>query len=404
MKRHTPVIIAAFAALLAAPLTAAAAIDFYKLPRISQIALPPDGADDALLLATPSGVLRLGRDGSRQVIGLAGTAVSLLVADPGDRGALLASGRKSGEENLGLLRSTDGGRSWRPYAAGARKPAMFSALTASAADPRSLYAYYQGLQASTDGGKSWALIARGPWDLWSLAASAGNASILYSAGRGGLQRSSDGGRHWQNALDVPNATGAVTVTPTGTIYAFVIGRGLIRSQEPALDWQAVNNRLGEQVITQLLVDPARPERLVALTHVRNIIESLDAGQTWSKWGGEREPRSAAERRGLALYRTNCAACHGERGIGEVITDPLLADPDYLRAPALNDFTHAWHHEDEGMVKSILEGSPREPRMRGQKDVLSSADAHDVVAYIKSLWGAKALSCQGQRHMKPECQR
>ncbi len=403
MKRTTPILIAAFSAVLAAPLPAPAAIDFYLLPPINQIALSPDGTD-ALLLATPAGVVRLGRDGNSQVIGLPGTGVTLLVADPGEPGALLASGRKSREENLGLLRSTDGGRTWQPRAAGAGKPAAFRALTASAANPSLLYAYYQGLQASTDGGQSWKLVARGPWDLWSLAASAGNPSTLYSAGRGGLERSTDGGLRWQNAIDVPNATGAVTVTADGTVYAFVIGRGLLRSREPALDWQTVTNDLGEQVITQLLVDPARPERLIALTHVRNIIESLDAGQTWSKWGGEREPRSDAERRGLALYKTNCAACHGERGIGEVITDPLLADPDYLRAPALNDFTHAWHHEDEGMVKSILEGSPREPRMRGQKDVLNSANAHDLVAYIKSLWGEKALSCQGQRHMKPECKR
>ena len=43
-------------------------------------------------------------------------------------------------------------------------------------------------------------------------------------------------------------------------------------------------------------------------------------------------------------------------------------------------------------------------MRGFKDGISEDDAADLVAYIKSLWGPKALSCQGRRHMAPECRR
>ena len=390
-------------AALLSPLAAVAAIDFYQLPPIRQIALPPDGGD-ALLLATPVGVVRLSADGTSEALGLAGNDVTLLAADPGDPRALLASGRKNREENLGLLRSTDGGREWQPYSPGARQPVAYAALAASLVEPRVLYAYYNGVQVSTDGGESWQFSARGPWDVWALAGSARDPSTLYAAERGGLQRSTDGGQHWQHALDIPNAATALATTPAAAVYAFVIGRGLIRSYEPVLSWRTVNNRLGEQAITQLLLDPARPRHMFALTHLRRIIESDDGGLTWSTWGGEREPQTDAARRGLKLFREHCVACHGERGVGETPREPQLADPDYLRAPALNDSTHAWHHDDDDLEKDILEGSEREPRMRAHKDEFSKQDARDVVAYIKSLWGPKALSCQGQRHMAPECRR
>jgi mono/diheme cytochrome c family protein len=107
-------------------------------------------------------------------------------------------------------------------------------------------------------------------------------------------------------------------------------------------------------------------------------------------------------RGETLYQVNCQSCHGLRGVGENHSPRTLRDRRYRRAPALDDSTHAWHHNDDALVKTILEGSPREPRMAAFKDVLAREDAVDIVAYMKSLWGPRALACQGARHMAKEC--
>jgi len=69
------------------------------------------------------------------------------------------------------------------------------------------------------------------------------------------------------------------------------------------------------------------------------------------------------------------------------------------APPLNDFAHAWHHTDAGLVKTILEGSPRKSRMIAWKELLQPEDARDIVAYIKTLWSKWALDCQGPKHMQ-----
>jgi len=77
----------------------------------------------------------------------------------------------------------------------------------------------------------------------------------------------------------------------------------------------------------------------------------------------------------------------------------LTDKDYIRAPAMNDSEHAWHHTDEALQKTILEGSPRTDRMMPWKKAgLNEANAQDLIAYIKSLWTQRELDCQGPKHM------
>jgi len=388
---------------IAAPRSGRAAIDFYALPHINRIAFAV-GTPDDLLLATRAGVLRLNRSGKVEQLALGADNVTLLQADPQDPRVLYASGRSRKNKNSGLLISHDGANTWAPLSPGAGAAALYRAMATSNVDPNVMYASYGGLQASRDRGRSWDFVARGPWDLYDLAASARDLTTLYAASRGGLLVSTDAGLHWRLAIDVPNVATAVTVGRRGTIYAYVAGRGLIRGVEPFLAWRTLNNRLGEQMIVQLLVDGADQKRLIALNQFGRIIESRDAGLSWHAFGGDRVPASAEARHGAELFRANCRICHGERGTGEVPSERALSNPDYLRAPALDDSTHAWHHDDEDLKKDILEGSEPEPRMRAFKNSLSAADARDLVAYIKSLWGAKALSCQGARHMTPECRR
>lgn len=112
----------------------------------------------------------------------------------------------------------------------------------------------------------------------------------------------------------------------------------------------------------------------------------------------KKPDQQAALRGAKLYKSNCQSCHGERGVGEPVYPWNVGKPGYFPAPALDDSQHAWHHTDEDLVKFILTGSPRTPRMPAWKNNLSEKNVRDIVAYIKSLWGPRAIECQGPRHM------
>lgn len=127
-----------------------------------------------------------------------------------------------------------------------------------------------------------------------------------------------------------------------------------------------------------------------------VLFSLVAGHTVAETG--KPPDPAATKRGGKLYDQYCESCHGANGVGEPPIPASLRLPGYFSAPALDDSQHAWHHSDEALARVILEGSRRTQRMPAWNNVLSAQDALDLVAYMKSLWSARALECQGPKHM------
>ena len=102
--------------------------------------------------------------------------------------------------------------------------------------------------------------------------------------------------------------------------------------------------------------------------------------------------------GKELYKQYCQSCHKADGVGEKPIPPLIKDPGYLTAMPLNETSHAWHHSDEQLVATILNGLQRTQRMPAFKSALTEQQAGRIVAYIKSLWSDRILGCQGPRHM------
>lgn len=127
-----------------------------------------------------------------------------------------------------------------------------------------------------------------------------------------------------------------------------------------------------------------------------VLIALPGGTVLAETGKKPDQRAAL--RGAKLYKNFCQSCHGERGVGETAYPWNVGKPGYFPAPALDDSQHAWHHSDEDLVKFIREGSPRTPRMPAWKKNLSEQNIRDIVAYMKSLWGPRALECQGPKHM------
>ncbi|MDH3389507.1 MAG: cytochrome c [Gammaproteobacteria bacterium] len=229
-----------------------------------------------------------------------------------------------------------------------------------------------------------------------------NAGEQYiAATRQGLYHSVDRGSSWRahkTGFGLPATM--VETTPDGAVYAFVVTLGLLELDGKTNQWKAINNRFGSQVLQQLSSNTRNPSRLVARNHFGQLIVSENRGKDWHKLRGPYRARTEAEKRGQHTYVEKCQSCHGVDGVGETYTRQALTDKDYIMAPALDESAHAWHHTDEQLAQTIVEGSPRTARMpAGKNSGISAADAQDLVAYIKSLWTQRELDCQGPKHME-----
>jgi mono/diheme cytochrome c family protein len=224
-------------------------------------------------------------------------------------------------------------------------------------------------------------------------------SSYFAATQAGLFASADG-RSWTRAFDSTMPVTMVSETGSGELYAFVLGTGLVRYNDRGRKWQTINNRLGSQVLVNLSADASSPRNLIALNQFKKIIVSKNGGEDWHGIAGPYRAGSDAEKRGQQLFSEKCRSCHGANGVGETYTVQALTDQNFIRAPALDASEHAWHHTDEALVKTILEGSPRSEKMAAWKNHgLSEDSAKDLVAYIKSLWTQRELDCQGPKHMQ-----
>jgi photosystem II stability/assembly factor-like uncharacterized protein len=247
------------------------------------IAAHPDPTG-GIHLATHHGLFRVdGRGLATRVAASADDFMGFTV-HPTRPEVLYASGHPARGGNLGIITSTDSGRTWRQLSRGLNGPVDFHQLAVSKADPNVIYGAFRGLQISRDGGESWGVAAPGPDGLMSLAASSVDTARLYAATKGGLLYSTDAGKTWQPAHLRRSAATMVYTGYDNDVYAFMIGVGLVRTREPALRWELVNDRFGEHYLLHLAVDPAAPQHLYAITSAPAVIASRDGGARWAPLG------------------------------------------------------------------------------------------------------------------------
>ena len=237
---------------------------------------------DQLLIATHHGLFRSGPDGEAELVSPVQDFMGFTM-DPADPSRLFASGHPTEGGNLGFIASNDNGVTWQQVAAGVDGPVDFHQMTVSAADPKMIYGAYGALQVTRDSGKTWSIAGPLPQKLIDLAASAASPDTVYAATEGGLLASHDGGRSWQKIL-AGAPVSLVEVTSDGSLYAFVLGRGLMRSDEGDRDFKTVSDSWGDRILLHIAVDPADKERIFATSHKGDILTSTDGGKTWAEFG------------------------------------------------------------------------------------------------------------------------
>jgi hypothetical protein len=83
----------------------------------------------------------------------------------------------------------------------------------------------------------------------------------------------------------------VYATTNRVIYAFIVGTGLIRANEPSQEWQVVNNGFGRATVLHLAMDAREGNAQYAVTfdpetRAQSLLVSRDDGRSWAPLGGK----------------------------------------------------------------------------------------------------------------------
>lgn len=145
------------------------------------------------------------------------------------------------------------------------------------------------LMRSTDGGMTWKKLVRGldnlqPYSSLAIAASSGKTPILFLSTSGdGVYRSDDSGTSWRQINDgLGELNIGLVATPAkaqgGHAWAAGSNRGLFRYSSEQNAWTEVD--IGPLRVTAISFDPADDKRIVAGDDEGGLHLSEDGGATW----------------------------------------------------------------------------------------------------------------------------
>ncbi|WP_238006401.1 glycosyl hydrolase [Dactylosporangium sp. AC04546] len=235
-------------------------------------ALAVNPGDGGLYVASHTGLYRLAghqplhRVGDRQP-----DLMGFAVAGPNH---FLASGhpdpRDGGPHNLGLIESTDAGRTWRTLALGG--DADFHALTVTGDRTYGYESHGRTLYTSTDR-RSWDTVAVPA--VRSLAGHPQHPEVLIAAASAAIVMSVDGGGTWNPVPGAPAAT-LVAWGAADQLWAVDAAGNVHQSADQAASWTATGAVTGA-------VDAvgANGTELYVALRAGDIVSSADGGRTWS---------------------------------------------------------------------------------------------------------------------------
>jgi photosystem II stability/assembly factor-like uncharacterized protein len=248
--------------------------------------------------------------------------IGRILVDPRDpdRVWVAALGHAYGpNEQRGVFRTTDGGKTWQKVLYRDRNTGAID-LASSAADPDRIFAVlwgtrrppwnvyppsnsYGAVYETTDGGDHWSLVQGGlpggpGVGRIGVAVSPSDPDRVYaqvdatgSAGQGGVYRSDDGGRSWKLTDDEDRIWhrgwyfGSVTVDPANADVVYVMNTSVYRSEDAGATFQGFKGAPGGDDYHQLWIDPSNARHMI-LASDQGVIVSVDGGGSWSSWNNQ----------------------------------------------------------------------------------------------------------------------
>ncbi len=235
-------------------------------------------ADRTLFIATHTGLYR-SAEGESKSVRVSDSRQDTMGFAIVDAGRFLGSGHPDLREdlppNLGLIESTDEGRTWDPISL--LGEADFHVLRSAG---ERVYGYDSSgdrLMVSEDAGRSWTQVDR-PAPLVDLAADPTDADHVVAAAASniaqGLYESRDGGRSWER---IGNPVGLLAWPARDRLYLLDSGGAVFLSTDGGARFERQAS-LGDQPAAFL---GQSADELYAALHDGTILRSGDGGATWT---------------------------------------------------------------------------------------------------------------------------
>ncbi len=213
----------------------------------------------------------------------------------------------AGTSGYGVFVSNDGGESWDGQNRGLVGSSLFvRTLLLTGQKTTTLYAGTQGAGVfkSTDRGDTWIPVNRGLSDpsIRALAIAGREEQVLYAATWDGVFCLQGDEAQWERAglagmrvqeLAIPDAQ-------RDTLIAGTWGKGVFRSTDKGMTWEAVNEGLGHPYISTIAMDRDRPDLVYAGTWGEGVFISRDGARTWQQM---EEAQIDSRVHGLAIGRS-----------------------------------------------------------------------------------------------------
>ncbi len=196
----------------------------------------------------------------------------------------------------GVFKSTDGGATWAAASAGLpnAESAIISLLAFDHHRPANLLAVVGetrndpgGLYRSSDGGANWVAVFRHPA---TIALSPRDPSLIYLAGGDTLYKSADDGASWATLLVVAGTNvriDALAADPEDAecLYAGITGGdGVLKSTDGGVNWTPSGLGLINTGVKVLALGPGSGASLYALGDDIGLVTSPDQGESWTSLG------------------------------------------------------------------------------------------------------------------------
>jgi photosystem II stability/assembly factor-like uncharacterized protein len=372
-----------------------------------------------------------------------GQQIPALVVDPRDPNKLFAAvlGHPYGpNDERGIFRSTDGGKTWAKVLSVDANTGG-SDIEMDPSNPDVLYAslwevregpwednnQFQGtsggLFKSTDGGDTWHPLTRGlPNNLVQInvAIAASQPSRLYAtlattergdygSGAGlGVYRSDDAGENWHVATTDPRPAMRIgggdlpipRVDPKNPDVLYSVSIVTVRSTDGGKTWMSIRGAPGGDDYQNLWINPGDPN-IILLVADQGAIVTVNGGQTWSSWYNQPTAQlyhvAASDNtfpyRVCAGQQESGSVCILSRGndgevtyrdwhpvaaieYGYVAPDPL--DPDIIYGGGRNEVSK--YHWSTGQVQNVTPIPVRSAKYRTDRTeptLFSPIDPHTL---------------------------